>query len=483
MSMILSESTNALSLKLPVKKRVKGRKRTVAFIALAVLLDLVLWLLFYFGISYISGSYNIVKVDSVIIPFGSLALSIALVGAYRHRIDFASLRYASEHVIACCVAYLLSAFLLYVVASFGPYAASSRAIFTLSILLFAPASLYWRRGFWFYSSSHRSEGKFLVIVDGDLGPIFHRDYLKNQQHQGVQYLAADYSLLGKNVAGEGSPELKVSAAHLLPQLEAHNIAGYEAIVLASRFHHLDRRVLKRLGEIHFEELPVFLMEAFYENYWSRISLDLIGPAWPLEADFALVQHSVYTTIKRLFDVSFASAVLIIVSPLMLLVSLLLLLLEGRPVIYSQQRTGQYREPFTLFKFRSMKVGSDKGDKYTREGDTRVSRLGALLRKTRLDELPQLWNVLRGDMSMIGPRAEWVKLVQGYEQEIPHYHYRHLVRPGITGWAQVNYPYGASLEDTLQKFSYDLYYIRNFSLRLDAEVVLKTLHTMIFGKGQ
>jgi lipopolysaccharide/colanic/teichoic acid biosynthesis glycosyltransferase len=110
-------------------------------------------------------------------------------------------------------------------------------------------------------------------------------------------------------------------------------------------------------------------------------------------------------------------------------------------------------------------------------------LGALLRKTRLDELPQLWNVLRGDMSMIGPRAEWVKLVRGYEQEIPHYHYRHLVRPGITGWAQVNYPYGASLEDTLQKFSYDLYYIRNFSLRLDAEVVLKTLHTMIFGKGQ
>ena len=131
----------------------------------------------------------------------------------------------------------------------------------------------------------------------------------------------------------------------------------------------------------------------------------------------------------------------------------------------------------------MKVGSDKGDKYTREGDTRVSPMGALLRKTRLDELPQLWNVLRGDMSMIGPRAEWVKLVRGYEQEIPHYHYRHLVRPGITGWAQVNYPYGASLEDTLQKFSYDLYYIRNFSLRLDAEVVLKTLHTMIFGKGQ
>jgi len=481
--MIQSESTNALSLKLPVKKRSKGRRRTAAFIVLAVLLDFVFWLLFYFGITQILGSHNIVTLDSVLIPFGSLVLSIALVGAYRYRIDFASLRYASEHVIACCVAYLLAAFLLYVVASFGPLATSSRAVFTLSILCFTPAALLWRRVYWFYSSRHRSEGKFLVIVDGDLGPIFYRDYLKNQQHQGVQYLASDYSLLGKPVAGEGTPELHVSAAYLLPQLEADNIAGYEAIVLASRFNHLDKRVLKRLGEIHFEELPVFLMESFYENYWSRISLDLIGPTWPLETDFALVQHSVYTMIKRLLDMIFASAVLISISPLMLIVSVLILLLEGRPVIYSQQRTGQYREPFTLFKFRSMKVGSDKGDKYTREGDTRVSRLGALLRKTRLDELPQLWNVLRGDMSIIGPRAEWVKLVRGYEQEIPHYHYRHLVRPGITGWAQVNYPYGASLEDTLEKFSYDLYYIRNFSLRLDAEVVLKTLHTMIFGKGQ
>jgi lipopolysaccharide/colanic/teichoic acid biosynthesis glycosyltransferase len=106
-----------------------------------------------------------------------------------------------------------------------------------------------------------------------------------------------------------------------------------------------------------------------------------------------------------------------------------------------------------------------------------------LRKTRIDELPQLWNVLRGDMSMIGPRAEWVRLVEEYQEKIPYYHFRHLVRPGITGWAQVNYPYGASLDDTLQKLSFDLYYIRNFSLKLDAAVLLKTLHVIFFGKGR
>ena len=131
----------------------------------------------------------------------------------------------------------------------------------------------------------------------------------------------------------------------------------------------------------------------------------------------------------------------------------------------------------------MRHGSDLGDRYTREGDSRVTSLGTFLRKTRLDELPQLWNVLIGDMSLIGPRPEWVKLVEDYELVVPHYHFRHLVRPGITGWAQVNYPYGASVEDSLQKLSYDLYYIRNFSLRLDAEVTLKTLHVMFFGKGR
>ena len=121
--------------------------------------------------------------------------------------------------------------------------------------------------------------------------------------------------------------------------------------------------------------------------------------------------------------------------------------------------------------------------YTRPGDQRVTRLGHGLRKLRLDELPQLWNVFRGDMSLIGPRAEWDQLAQRYERGIPSYHLRHLVKPGITGWAQVNYPYGASEADALQKLKYDLYYIRHYSLKLDAMIILKTVHTMLFGKGQ
>jgi lipopolysaccharide/colanic/teichoic acid biosynthesis glycosyltransferase len=125
----------------------------------------------------------------------------------------------------------------------------------------------------------------------------------------------------------------------------------------------------------------------------------------------------------------------------------------------------------------------EGDPYAQPGDMRVTRIGRFLRPTRLDELPQLYNVLRGQMSLIGPRAEWIKLVEKYEKEIPCYHFRHLVRPGITGWAQVNYPYGANLGDTLRKLEYDLYYIRHFSFSLDASIVLKTVHVMLFGKGR
>jgi lipopolysaccharide/colanic/teichoic acid biosynthesis glycosyltransferase len=132
---------------------------------------------------------------------------------------------------------------------------------------------------------------------------------------------------------------------------------------------------------------------------------------------------------------------------------------------------------------SQLVGESVDDLYTREDDPRVTRLGRFLRKLRLDELPQLWNVFKGDMALIGPRAEWDKCVERYEKKIPFYHFRHLVKPGITGWAQVNYPYGESEEDALKKLQYDLYYIRHYSLKLDAMIVLKTVHTMLFGRGR
>jgi lipopolysaccharide/colanic/teichoic acid biosynthesis glycosyltransferase len=177
--------------------------------------------------------------------------------------------------------------------------------------------------------------------------------------------------------------------------------------------------------------------------------------------------------------------LVVSSPLIVITWCLIRLTDKGPAIFGQRRVGREGHRFTAYKFRTMieSNGADDEDIYTRENDSRVTPTGKWLRKLRLDELPQLWNVLKGDMSLIGPRAEWEKCVERYENKIPFYHFRHLVKPGITGWAQVNYPYGDSEEDALNKLQYDLYYIRHYSLKLDAMIVLKTVHTMLFGKGR
>ena len=202
--------------------------------------------------------------------------------------------------------------------------------------------------------------------------------------------------------------------------------------------------------------------------------------------FQLARNSPYHYLKRLCDIGLVAVLLALSSPLMVLAALAIWLVDGRPILFRQLRVGREGGLFTAYKFRTMRFDAPNGDTediYTRENDPRITKVGRWLRKLRLDELPQLWNVLRGDMSLIGPRAEWIKCAERYEQKIPFYHFRHLVKPGITGWAQVNYPYGESDEDAIEKLKYDLYYIRHYSLKLDAMIVLKTVHTVLFGKGR
>lgn len=478
-----SDSFEMPSKQIPTKRKTRYSKRKAFLVPLFILSDFLQWVLIYLAISFATGSYNVFTPVSIVLPFTILMLSASLVGAYRIRTDFASLRFSSEYLIVCCCAYGIAALALYFVASFGPNPTPSRGIFTASFVIFTITSLFARRLFWFWTSESRLGGKLLVVVDERFGPVFYQDYAAAEKHFGVHYVAALKGLCGKPIGGEGTPSPFVEKAHFTSHLNQESAIGYEAIVIAADLNVLDPEIANRLTFIHFDELPVYTMQSFYEKYWSRIPLEILAPAWPLETEFLLVEHSLYSSLKRLLDFLVVLALIFVAAPLMLIVAMLIMIFDGFPIIYSQPRSGIHGRPFTLYKFRTMKVGSDRGDGYTREKDTRVSALGAFLRKTRLDELPQLWNVFLGDMSMIGPRAEWTRLVENYEREIPYYHFRHLVRPGITGWAQVNYPYGASLEDTLMKFSYDLYYIRNFSIRLDAEVLLKTLYVVLFARGR
>ena len=230
-------------------------------------------------------------------------------------------------------------------------------------------------------------------------------------------------------------------------------------------------------------VPVLDEAGFCEQHLGRIDLDSIRADWLLFADgFANSRFS--NAVKRCFDVSISLALLLLTLPLMLLTAVLIRMESPGPVLYRQQRVGLHGRPFTLLKFRSMSMDAEKGGspRWATQQDPRITRVGSFIRPMRIDELPQLINVLHGEMSMIGPRPERPHFVEQLARIIPFYGERSYVKPGITGWAQVNYPYGASVEDARQKLSYDLYYVKNRSLLLDLLILLATIRVILFREG-
>jgi lipopolysaccharide/colanic/teichoic acid biosynthesis glycosyltransferase len=220
-----------------------------------------------------------------------------------------------------------------------------------------------------------------------------------------------------------------------------------------------------------------------EQVLQRFPPDLLQMADLLRGEFAAPHGSQQKRLKRLGDVIVSAFLLMLTAPLLLLGALLIWLEDRGPVFYCQVRTGLDGKLFQVWKLRSMRVDAEvSGAQWSGRGDPRITRIGRLLRVTRVDELPQLWAVLQGQMSLIGPRPERPEIEADLELQIPHYRLRHLIRPGLSGWAQVNYPYGASLADSVNKLSYDLYYLRNFSVWLDLLILIKTIRLVFNAKG-
>lgn len=223
---------------------------------------------------------------------------------------------------------------------------------------------------------------------------------------------------------------------------------------------------------------------FYEREKSMIDLDNIFPSWFVFSDgFANGGLRIYG--KRLVDI-LASVFLLLVSwPFMLIVTCAIYIESGfkGPIFYRQTRVGELDKNFDVIKFRSMRTDAElNGAQWAQENDSRVTKVGVIIRKLRLDELPQIWNVLRGDMSFVGPRPERPEFVDQFDKNIPYYRKRHRVKPGITGWAQICYPYGANEYDAIQKLQYDLYYVKNYSLFLDVTIIVHTIEIVLWGKG-
>ncbi|MBS1970384.1 MAG: exopolysaccharide biosynthesis polyprenyl glycosylphosphotransferase [Bdellovibrionales bacterium] len=260
---------------------------------------------------------------------------------------------------------------------------------------------------------------------------------------------------------------------------------WHSLVIATTSQELNQELGPTLMQARFSGQFVQDLSLFYENTWRKVPIYYLEHDWfVLSEGFGLVHNPVGLRIKRLADVFLSSLLLLVTWPFMLLTAIAVKLESKGPAVYSQVRTGVDGEDFVIYKFRSMRTDAEKdGAKWASTNDSRITRVGKFIRLTRLDELPQLWNVFRGDMSFIGPRPERPEFNKELEKQIPFYNLRHLVRPGITGWAQVLYPYGASVEDSKEKLQYDLFYIKNYSLFLDFIIVLKTISVVVLGRGR
>jgi exopolysaccharide biosynthesis polyprenyl glycosylphosphotransferase len=410
-----------------------------------------------------------------------IVTALYFIGGYDRTVEKLTLSYSAEHILAVIAAAAVSAMLVYSAATFDQTMKPSRGVLLLSFAIFLPVSLAYRRWIRQYVVTSSANRSFLVIGGGPSAARFYEAYRNSPNGQQLEFVSVNEEWVGRPIAGDGSPIVQGDLKGRLKNLGR----SYSGIILAEKASSLDTALLERLVYAQFQETRVYTLESFYETHWRYVPVGIVDPFWPLQTGFQLARTSPYHYLKRLFDVVAAATAIIICSPLFIIVPLLIWMEDGRPVFFRQERVGRDGRRFILFKFRTMRQRVDQGheDIYTRKGDRRITSVGRWLRKLRLDEVPQLWNALKGDISLIGPRPEWSKCAERYEQTIPFYHFRHLVKPGITGWAQVNYPYGESNEDAVEKLKYDLYYIRHYSLKLDAMIVLKTLYTMLFGKGR
>lgn len=267
----------------------------------------------------------------------------------------------------------------------------------------------------------------------------------------------------------------------LPLLDRQNWSG----IIVVNDSDLSQLSCEQLLKMRLQGSRIHRLLDFYENLFDKIPSSLLDDNELLfRQGFKILTGGIDLTLKRIVDITLSSFLLVALSPLMFLVAIAIKLDSPGSVFYSQIRTGLHGKTFNVYKFRSMYQDAEKeGARWADEQDSRITNIGRWIRLFRIDELPQIWNVIRGEMSLIGPRPERPEFDIKLKQVIPYYEVRYCVKPGITGWAQVMYPYGASIKDAYEKLSYDLYYIKNYSLWLEIKIFFRTIQVVILGKGR
>lgn len=413
-----------------------------------------------------------------ILPMVITWIVLEAIGGYNIATDMQSLSYTSRHILAMPAVIALTVFTVYLF-SYKPSLQFSRSVLPAGFLTFLFVSLLYRRLINRQLSKARKKRFFAIIGTGEQAQELYRSYNESSIEQSLRFFDENDIFIGKPIDGDDSPLIEGNMLESIAQ--SKDLC--DGIVITETKIKLHEELFSKLVKFHFAGVPLIPIRAFYEQNFRKMPVFVLNQWWLIEDDLLIASDPIFRRIKNVLDLLLAFILLLISLPLLLIIAAAIALDSRGSIIYKQLRMGMNEVPFTMYKFRTMTEHSDEGDKYVRKEDRRVTRVGRILRLMRLDELPQLVNVLRGEMSLIGPRAEWIEIIREYEKKIQYYHFRHIVRPGITGWAQVNYKYGENIQDTIEKLQYDLYYISHYSLLLDFDIILKTLYVMVFGKGR
>jgi sugar transferase (PEP-CTERM system associated) len=355
-----------------------------------------------------------------------------------------------------------------------------RGVFMIAAAFVIAAVIGWRIAFEWISRRVRPRERLLLVGTNAAAVDLATEMFSRRHELGVEIVG----FIDPDPARVGAPVINPGVIGTIEDIPSIVRARGVDRVVVSLADARGKLPMEKLLELRLDGVNFDHLASVYEQYTGKIAVENLRPSWLVFAP-GFRKTAGLTAAKRLFDIAIGGFGLLLALPLMALVALAVKLTSPGPALYHQRRVGLQGHLFTVHKFRSMHVDAEKhtGPVWAaKDGDARVTPIGALLRRSRFDELPQLWNVLNGDMSFVGPRPERPEFVSELTQQIPFYGQRHIVRPGLTGWAQVRYTYGATTEDALQKLQYDLFYIKNLSLALDLYIILSTIKTVLLRKG-
>jgi sugar transferase (PEP-CTERM system associated) len=414
-------------------------------------------------------------------------LGLYLTDTYKLNREVSGVRLSERAILGIVATITAVTSLVYITGLWGTEPIVGRSVLLISVGLFSVWAVISRAIVDGWLKTNQQPSRFLVLGDYQKVVEFGKEHRKLNSKTEFVSFAENFGSEGsysssKSTRAKGNGAVMERVGSLSSTWKQQYWSG---ILIDGAERNLSEQMVRELMDMRLKGVHVYSIADFCEQFWQKIPPAYVQDDWfAFTSGFNILHNRIKAKLKQLIDIVVAAVMILVSLPITVPIAIAIKLSSPGPIFYSQVRTGFNGKKFRVYKFRSMyRNAESKGIQWAKEKDPRVTKIGSFIRLTRIDELPQLWNVFKGEMSLIGPRPERPEFDLQLREQIPYYDVRYLVKPGITGWAQVCYPYGASVEDAYQKVAYDLYYIKNYSLLMDLVIAVKTLRVVVLGKGR